>query len=187
MAVLRCYDSVTATALPTTAPLVLAYVDGDYRNWDEVNALFHGTRTRVISVTVFGLPGAHVIDVEPGNVTPDQATSWAIDELRAGRRPTIYAGHDWRDATVTALRRRRVNADTCDYWLADYVQVSPPLASIRWPRSVPAGFSGWQFADSIPVGGGHEVDASVVNVNWARARGLYRAAPITVTRRRPPC
>lgn len=186
MSVLRCFDSVTTQALPAT-PLVLAYVDGDYRNWDEVNARFRGTSTRVVSVTVFGQPGAHVIDTEPGNIDPEGAALWAIDELHHGRRPTVYAGHDWRDLVVTALRSRRVNADTCDYWLADYVQVAPPLSEVRYPRSVPTSFSAWQFADSIPVGG-WTVDASIVNVNWARARGLARRPAVTVTTsRRPRC
>jgi hypothetical protein len=159
-------------------------VDGLYRNWDAVNARFRGTRTRVVSVTVFGQPGAHVIDCESGNVTPDQAALWAYGELRSRRRPTLYGSRDTRDAFITQLNRYHVHFTAVDYWLPDYTQVATNLAELRWPRRVPADFSAWQFAGSIPVAGGHSIDASIVNANWAIARGLAsRGVTVTFARR----
>lgn len=173
---LHCYDSVTWDAIPN-APVVLSYVDGDYRTWDQLKDHYKGTGTAVISVTVDCLPGAMMADCEAGNAGPVAVANWAKAELKAVRRPTIYGSLDVLQACARTLRAIRINPVLVDWFLADYVQVAPPLDAVDWHRLIPAGYVGWQFADSIPVPGGHTVDASLVHEFWAIRHGYRRHVP----------
>lgn len=167
MSLVRCLDGVTPAAIPP-AHAILGYVDGDYQTYPELRA----TRTAfIVSVTVFGEPGAHVIDCEPGNVTPDQAAAWAHAELRAGRRPTVYGGRETHDLVWRRLEALHVRPTLIDYYLADYVQVAPVWPHVRWPHALPVGYVAWQFCDSIRVPGGHTIDASVVSSRWLHGLG----------------
>lgn len=172
MAILHCYDSVVADAIPPAA-LVLGYVDGNWPTYDQLVTRFAAPQvtTRVLSVTVTGRPGAQIIDCEAGNAGPSASADWAKAELQAGRHPSVYASRDGILEVQAALRSLRVDQALVGWWLAYYVQVAPPEVEVRWPHYVPDGFIGWQFADSIPVAGGHSVDASVVRSAWARRHG----------------
>ena len=128
MSLLRCYDSVTHEAIPG-APVVLGYVDGNYQTWGPLNARFKGTGTVVLSVTVDVKPGADIADCERGNAGPVAVAKWAIAELHDHRRPTIYGSADWLQECSTSLRQARVNPTLVDWFLADYVQVTPLLGT----------------------------------------------------------
>ena len=173
---LRCFDSVVAAALPAS-PVCLGYVDGAWPTYHELVG-----RRFVVPITVTGvhriaqagrrgLDHPVIVDCEAGDLSPAQAATWALEELRAGHRPTIYGGQDSIDATIYYLRRQRVRAELVDYFLADWIQVAPRLDQLKWPRDLRANLCGWQFADSIPSRG-HSVDASVVRVKWAVRHGL---------------
>lgn len=174
MSLLRCYDSVTAEAIPA-AGLVLGYVDGDYQTWTALHERFKDSGTVVLSVTVNVRPGADVADCELGNASPADVAKWARDELHARRRPTIYGSVDYLQQCSRLLRNLRVNPSTVDWFLADYVQVAPLLEDVKWPTAIPSGYVAWQFADSIPLNG-HTIDASVVNPSYAKAHGYGRKA-----------
>jgi hypothetical protein len=174
MPLLRCYDSVTHEAIPD-APVVLGYVDGNYQTWGPLNARFKSTGTVVLSVTVDVKPGADVADCELGNASPADVAKWARDELHARRRPTIYGSVDYLQQCSRLLRNLRVNPSTVDWFLADYVQVTPLFEHVKYPTALPKGYVAWQFADSIPVGG-HTIDASVVDEAYAKAHGYGRKA-----------
>ena len=187
MPVLHCYDSVVATAVPPAA-LVLGYADGNWPTYDELVTRFAGptVTTRVLSVTVAGRPGADIADCEQGNLGPSASAQWAKSELQAGRHPSVYGSRDVLLEVQDALRRLRVEQSLVGWWLAYYVQVAPPESRIAWPHYVPQGFVGWQFADSIPVAGGHSIDASVVRPDWARRHGWTgkgRGLHITIGKR----
>lgn len=172
MTVLHCFDSVVAGAVPPAA-LELGYVDGDWPTYRALTDRFAGPQvtTRVLSVTITGRPGADIADCEQGNIGPSASAQWAKAELQAGRHPAVYGSRDVLLEVQDALRRLRVNPALVGWWLAYYVQVAPRLEAVRWPGYVPAGFVAWQFADSIPVAGGHTIDASVVRPVWARRHG----------------
>lgn len=111
------YDSVTAARLPTSAALVAAYTDGRYANEAAVRKQCpHAT---VVRITVRGNPGAHVVDCEPGDVTPAGAAQWAVVELKAGRRPTIYCNLSTWPAVQHEVSRRGI-AGQVSYWIAHY-------------------------------------------------------------------
>ena len=170
MALVHCFDGIVPEAIPPAA-LVLGYVDGNWATYDTLAARFARATTKVLSVTVSGRPGADIADCESGDLTPADAALWARTELAAGKHPTVYGSRDYILATQTELRSLRVEQNLVGWWLAWYVQVAPAFERIRWPHYVPQGFVGWQFADSIPVAGGHSIDASVVRMDWARRHG----------------
>lgn len=172
---LHCFDGVTWDAIPPAA-VVLGYVDGDWPTYEPLRRKFARATTHVLSVTVSGTGGANLADCENGNIQPPQVALWARDELRAGRYPGIYGSRDVLDECKRELMRLRIRPTLVAYFLADYIQVAPPLNRVRWPRYVPRGFVGWQFADSLPVNG-HTIDASIVNRNYARKMGWTGRAP----------
>ena len=153
-----------------SAALVLGYVDGQWPTYDELRRNYADSSTHVLSVTVAGKAGADFADCEKGNIQPPQVAQWAKSELKAGRKPGIYGSKDFLDACRVELGKVRVRPSLVNWFLADYIQVAPQLSEVKWPRSVPSGYVGWQFADSIPVNG-HTIDCSIVNRNFARSRG----------------
>lgn len=182
MNLVRCVDSVTASAVIDyvrrhPGAIALGYVDGAYQTYEELVA----ARIPTVAITVAGRPDTAVVDCEPGNISPDATVSWAVRELRAGRRPTIYGGSDVHDQVYRGLEARRIDPGLVDYFLARYVQVAPPLGRVRFPRFLPRGYSAWQFADSIPVADGHSIDLSVASLAWTR-RHIPHHPRIRITR-----
>ena len=177
MSLLRCFDGVTFDAIPK-GDLVLGYVDGKYQTWHDLNERFKDSGTVVLSVTVDVRPGADIADCERGNAGPDAVAQWAKVELRQRRRPTIYGSRDYLVACSNALRKLRVNPVLVDFFLADYVQVTPAFDTVKWPTSLPEGYVAWQFANSIPVNG-HTIDASVVDPHYAKSHGFDRRRTVT--------
>ena len=166
---LPCVDGVVPDALPS-APLALGYVDGQY----VTDAALRATKRfrLVVSVTVEGHPDAQVADCESGDLTPIASALWAIDRLRAGRRPTIYATASNRDVVVYELRRRRYRADLVDWFLADWKSVGQPRTRVRRELFVPDSWAAWQYASDVTWARGR-FDLSVVTNRWALRHG-YR-------------
>jgi len=82
------YDAVAVSTIPQEASIILAYVDGWNPTYDTCRELF--PNATLITVTTGSKPGARICDCETGDDTPYQAALWANNEVRAGRRPTIY-------------------------------------------------------------------------------------------------
>ena len=124
------------------------------------------------------LPGADIADCELGNAGPVPVAAWAYAELKAHRTPTIYGSYDYLVECAIELRKLKVNARAVDWFLADYVQVTPAFNEIQWKRKLPVIdldgtsvlCSAWQFADSIRLLG-HTIDASLVSMAYARKHG----------------
>ena len=111
MATQTMYDAVVAANIPTSAQVAAGYVDGDYANFDAVVA--RTPRAQHVSITVKGKPGAMVADVEMGDLTPAQGRAWALAELAAGRRPTLYMSRSTYEAG-------RGQWPPVDFWIADW-------------------------------------------------------------------
>lgn len=149
------YDSTTVTDLPKSAKMVAGYVDGAYQTVDDLRRRYPaGT---VVTITVLGKPGEHVCDTEPGNIGPAGAVRWAKDEVKAGRRPTLYCmGSQWK-----WIRRRLrlrlqmpLKAGRVSWWVADYDN----------DPTIPKGAVAKQYAN--PPLTGHHYDVSVVADYW---------------------
>jgi hypothetical protein len=157
------YDSVTGAAIPLDAQIVAGYVDGPYGPNDRyhtgwsADAWARYPHAQHVTITVEGTPGARVADCEAGAMTPAQAASWALGEVRAGRRPTIYASEwDWANEVDPSLARvglKRVR--DVDGWQAHI-----------GPAKVPPGFVACQYAQDVPGVGGHNIDLSVTDGVW---------------------
>ena len=119
MSLVYMYDSVNAASIPDDAPACAGYIDGPY--W----ASYPGMKARfphipVMSITVRGTPGARIIDFEGGTVTIGQTISWVNEELRAGRRPTVYTTPDnWEEHIAPVLEAEGV-ISRVDWWQAEW-------------------------------------------------------------------
>lgn len=147
------YDAVNASNIARLVPnaeIVAGYVDGHYA-WTKADwALFPGAE--LVTITVFGQAGAHVGDCEAGNMNPTQVADWAMNEIKAGRRPTIYMSASlWQDVK-SALASINVAISAVDFWVADYDNVP----------EVPAGAVAKQY-QSTPA-----YDISITDDGWPR-------------------
>jgi hypothetical protein len=145
------YDSVTVKDIPQNARMVAGYVDGLYANVPALHTRF--PNATVVTITVFGARGAHVIDCEPGDATPSTAAAWAKSEIDAGRKPTIYCMASQWTAVKLAVAKVGVTGKV-SYWIANYD--NHPL--------IPPGAVAKQYANP-PTSGGH-YDLSVVVDYW---------------------
>ena len=85
------YDSVDPTTIPADAQMVAGYVDpgGDYTWSAEAWARFpSATKVRIAGWA--STDDGHVLDVEAGDATPDQAPGWCTRARARGIVPTVY-------------------------------------------------------------------------------------------------
>jgi hypothetical protein len=123
MSLVTFYDSTDVFAIPADAAVVAGYIDGDYVTVPALRARF--PHARIIEITVTGLPGVAVCDCESGDLTPDQAATWAQNEVKGGRRPTLYCDASTRVALVGALAALGLQfGRDVDNWLAHYDDVA---------------------------------------------------------------
>ena len=95
---MRIYDSVVVADLPADPnAMYLGYVDGDWPNFQAVQARF--PKNRVLSVMTSGFHKADICDVENGDATPQIAAAG----VRQGLYDTVYSADAGLEALVTAL------------------------------------------------------------------------------------
>jgi hypothetical protein len=140
MATVWMYDAVNASNIPKSAQIVAGYVDGRYANYGQIVSEFPSALH--VSITVLGTAGARVADCETGDLTPAQAAAWAHEEIRAGRRPTIYSNESSHGDIANALAAEGLAFQKdVDWWAAGYTN-SPYLA----PGSVATQWKGGMTA-----------------------------------------
>jgi hypothetical protein len=124
------YDSVTPSAIPTTAAMVAGYVDGRYA-WSAADWARWGTGTVKVRIAVFpSTSDGHVLDCETGDATPDQCPPWVLMRRRAGVDPTVYCSEAWWPYVINAFKSQGVPEP--HYWVAAYPGPGPVL----YPGSV---------------------------------------------------
>lgn len=151
------YDSVTATDIPVEAGMVAGYVDGRYA-WSSTDWLRFPVAVKVaIAVSPFTDDGT-VLDIEPGDSTPEQAVDWVLMRRNAGVDPSVYcSASNWQNV-INAFNNRGVAQP--HYWIA------------AWDgnASVPDGAVAKQYANSDMAGGHY--DLSAVLDNWPGVDGI---------------
>ena len=172
-------DSVTPAAIPKGTPVVAGYCDGPYGPNDPYGSGWTAAAwesfpgSQLVVITVDGMAGAHVYDIETGDGTPSQGAAWALAEVKAGRRPTLYANAStWAselDAALHAVGLARVSV--VDGWIAQYNDQA----------IVPAGYVAHQYLANQPGVGGSYIDYSVTNGEWPAA-----IAPVPCPKPPPP-
>ena len=115
----RMFDAVNPGNIPVTAQMVAGYVDGLYA-WSLADwARFpHAVKVRA-AVSPFTNDG-HVLDVEAGDASPDQAPGWAQMRRAAGVHPTIYTGYGYNGQTWALVINAFHNAGIAEpeWWIA---------------------------------------------------------------------
>jgi hypothetical protein len=96
------FDSVTVSGLPADAPAVAGYVNGLYANVAELARRFPKRRRKTIAVTAS--VDAHVLDIETGDATPDEAPGWVArhDHKKYGT-PILYTMASQVEAVEDAM------------------------------------------------------------------------------------
>lgn len=92
------YDAVDVAAIPASAQIILAYIDGGYRTFNAVRARF--PNALILTVTTNGLNSADICDVESGDATP----AIAARGVAAGLYGTVYSDTSTHGALVAAIR-----------------------------------------------------------------------------------
>jgi hypothetical protein len=147
----KMFDSTTTSDLPAHAKMLAGYVDGNFANVDEIRDRFPDAT--VVTITVIGTPGAHVCDTEVGNIGIPSTVAWAVNEIEAGRKPTIYCmASAW--PTVKAAVKAKGIAGKVSYWIADWDGIA----------EIPAGAVAKQYAN--PKLTHHHFDESIVADHW---------------------
>ena len=146
------YDAITPANIPVDAAGVCGYIDGKYA-WTAADwARFPNAvkaRIAVFSSTSDG----HILDVEWGCSTPQDAPGWVAKRRRAGIDPTVYTsygnlGQNW-GLVINEFHRQGVAEP--HWWIAAY----PGNGSNLYPGAV-----AHQYANPGPV------DISVAADYW---------------------
>lgn len=180
MSVHIAYDDVTLSLIPPDAPIVVAYVDGLYANYDQAVARFGAEKVR--GITVRGSHGSHIYwcDSENGDLTTAQAIDWVAYEVRTlkhtARGP--YAAVSSMQAIIDGLTRAGISRGSYPVWTAHYAG-----AHICSPRTCAyPGFrdtaDGTQFTDKAL---GRSLDESEITDRWlgrAPNPNAYPGTPI---------
>jgi hypothetical protein len=114
----RIYDSVTPTAIPGGKP-VATYSNGTY----QASRASVAGRGDVLWIDVNGSnPGAHALDVEPGDATPATAAAWASVKLTKDHnsKPIVYTMRSWWSAVQASMNGLPGWMHShIRYWIAD--------------------------------------------------------------------
>lgn len=112
------FDSVNAGMLPPGYAYA-GYVDGIFRDYGQITALFPGAD--VLSIAVFAADDADCLDVETGDASPGQAAGWAARQAARGvARPCLYAAVSTMSQVIAALTAAGVSRSGVRLWSAHY-------------------------------------------------------------------
>ncbi|MER6784154.1 hypothetical protein ABT330_05770 [Streptomyces sp. NPDC000658] len=142
------YDAVTPSNIPAGAKMVAGYADGRYANLTQIKSRFpHAT---VVSIAVHHTTPAHVLDVEPGDATPEEAVRWCTHTMAhtSNKELTVYCNSSTWPEVRAAFQAARVTEP--NYWIAHYDN----------KPSIPARAVAKQYASN------HKFDTSVVASHW---------------------
>lgn len=133
----QMFDAVDASALPAGAPLYAGYIDGAYANVAQIRARFpHAT---VVDIAVFSSTnGGHVLDVENGDATPNEAPGWVQRRRAADVDPSVYCNSSTWPVVRSAFQAAGIAEP--HYWIAQYDN----------DPTIPAGAVAKQYTDNGP-------------------------------------
>lgn len=146
------YDSITAEDIPLNAPAVAGYIDGKYA-WSDSDWNRFSTWRKLRIAVLASTNDGHVLDVETGDATPEQAPGWVKMRKEAGLiRPLLY----FPQSNLTTVKEKLTSAEErAEFWIGAWVTTGPYQADEAW---------GTQF-DHPPHSGGH-FDLSLVDESY---------------------
>ena len=109
----------TFAGLPFDA--VAAYVNGRYDNYQAAKAAFPGKPVLGIDVLGEGVGAGEAGDFESGDMSPEEAGTWAKKRISAGvHRPVLYfAASNW-ETVMGSLQRAGLSRGDVRVWTAHY-------------------------------------------------------------------
>lgn len=115
------FDDIDVSLLPPGATAVAGYVDGRFRNVDQVRAKF--PHAQILTIAVFAQDDAECLDVEPGDATRADIFRWfKRQQARGVHRPVIYSSVVNIDAIVATMTANGFHRDSYRLWSAHYGQ-----------------------------------------------------------------
>jgi hypothetical protein len=163
MANRTAYDSADPVAIPSSAKMVLWYLDGAASKWTGGDLARFRDAVKV-SITVVGSVIADIADVENEDLTIPGAVDWI--RSRGGHRATVYIGA----ARIPELRAAAKGLHY-DVWAADWTGTPHPLPGcVAVQYASPAQNSGGEY-DLTEV---HDDNWYPSPVSWQRT-ALLRA------------
>jgi|SRR5215469_18688447 len=156
------------------------YVDGPNSQWP--SSAFTALRAQhvsVVEITVTGVSGADVADIENGDLSPSSGAAWAADEKKAGRFPVLYVNRSNKPTVITECAARSMSPGH-DYWLwvatLDGGFTDEGGADLR----TEAGVVAVQFASAAMTG--VDADASVITAagnSWLNLEPVWQEQALT--------
>ncbi len=164
----RMADSIYSVNIPVGVfPLVAGYVNGPLSQWSATDWARHAGHSILVRITVFASRtgrDVHMLDVEKGDATPEQAPGWVKTQRALGAADTVYCSEALWPAVRAAFTAQGV--------------AQPPYVVAAYPGEhdatgnplIPAGAIGHQWIDRGPY------DESVVADYWP---GVDPGGPVT--------
>lgn len=113
------YDSVTLSEIPNEPHAVLAYINGEFANYDEAKVRF--PHARLLPTSVTGQVVAECYDLEKGDYLPQSAgVLWEFAHTRGVERPCMYASLSNMDTVKSSLAQKTSARDTFRLLVADW-------------------------------------------------------------------
>lgn len=164
------YDALTARNIlkkDRRPALVAGYVDRiKLAPWAAADWALFPDALKVRIVKKASTNDGHVLDVEPGDATPEQAPGWAAMRRRSGfAHPTIYCNRSTWPKVKAAFAAQRVEPPL--YW----------IATATGKPEIPAGAVAAQYLLDVPPG----IDISVVADYWPGVDDAPPAPPAPLT------
>jgi hypothetical protein len=156
------------------------YVDGPNSQWpSSAFTALRALHVSVVEITVSGVSGADVADIEKGDLSPSSGAAWAADEKKAGRYPVLYVNRSNKPAVITECVARSMSPGH-DYWLwvatLDNTFTDAGGADLR----TEAGVVAVQFAGAQATG--IDADASVITPagnSWLHLKPTWQEQVLT--------
>lgn len=147
------YDSITADDIPSNAPAVAGYID-ESGMWGASDWNRFSTRRKLRIARSASTDDGHVLDIETGAATPEQAPGWIMMRRKSGLiRPLLYFERSKWDTIKSVLS---ADKQTAEFWIGAWVETGPYHIDGAW---------GVQFASPAQKSGGH-FDLSLVDESY---------------------
>jgi hypothetical protein len=114
------YDSLVASSIPRDAEMVAGYIDGapGFPFWSDDDWALFPNAVKVRIATQPHTDDGHVLDVEAGNASPEQAPAWVTMRREAGMHPSVYCSEAFWEECIHAFTDQGVGQP--EWWIAGY-------------------------------------------------------------------
>ena len=138
------FDNIDAASIPANAQACAGYAGGKWPDFGAMLQRFPNLAKigRVKSIAINDTETAHILDVETGDATPEQAPGWVNRMLAKPAsvgvyKPAVYANASTMPAVKKALDATGLKRDQYMLWIADWT----------YTAHLPAGYEACQWTD----------------------------------------